>query len=422
MRRKARRQQRPTRLKRNWGWIDSVSRVAQAFAIAGRAMMSHKLRTFLTMLGIIIGIASVVSVVGLGEGSQQQVLNSINSLGTNTINVYSGKGFRDRGGPRVETLTASDAKAIAQLPVTDSVTPRVSSGGTALYRNISASVALNGVGDQYFRVSGLTFVEGMAFDEAGIDTLAQQVVIDTTTRDTFFTNGEDPLGKVLLVGKVPLRIIGVVKADSGGFGPGTSQLNIYAPYTTVMSRALGQSYLSNITVRIKDEASMDEAETAIRNLLLARHGTEDFTLLNTDTIRATIESTTQILTLFVGMIALISLIVGGIGVMNIMLVSVTERTREIGVRLAIGARRGDIMRQFLIEAVMVCIVGGGIGVGLSLGISSLVPLFISGLTVPFSLVTVSLAFASSTLIGVLFGFMPARSAARLDPVEALAFE
>ncbi len=414
-------QTRP-RLKRNWGWIDSVSRVFQAFAIAGRAMMSHKLRTFLTMLGIIIGIASVVSVVGLGQGSQERVLSNINSLGTNTINIYPGKGFRDRGGPRVETLTAADARAIAQLPVADSVTPRVSTGGTALYRDISASVELNGVGAEYFRVSGLTFVEGMSFDAASVNALAQEAVIDTTTRNTFFPNGGDPLGKVLLIGHLPLRIIGVVKANTGGFGPSANQLSIYAPYTTVMSRALGQSFLSSITVRVKDSAAMSAAEQQITSLLLARHGTHDFTLMNTDTIRATIESTTQTLTLFISAIALISLIVGGIGVMNIMLVSVTERTREIGVRLAIGARRGDIMRQFLIEAALVCAVGGGIGVGLSFGISMLVPLVISGLTVPFSPMTVALAFLSSTLIGVVFGFMPARSAARLDPVDALAFE
>jgi macrolide transport system ATP-binding/permease protein len=411
----------PARLKRNWALIDGVARVFQAFAIALRAMMSHKLRTFLTMLGIIIGIASVVSMVGLGQGSQEQVLSRINAMGTNTINVFSGQGFRDRGGPRVETLTANDADAIAELGVTDSVTPRVSSSGTGLYRNISASVTMNGVGSQYFRVSGMEFTDGVSFDEQSVDSLAQEVVIDETTLDTFFADGEDPLGEVLLVGQLPLRIIGVVESSTGG-GPASNQLNIYAPYTTVMSRALGQSYLSNITVRVKDDASMDEAETQITDLLLARHGTEDFTLMNTDTIRETIESTTQTLTLFISAIALISLIVGGIGVMNIMLVSVTERTREIGVRLAIGARRGDIMRQFLIEAVMVCLVGGSIGVGLSLVISMLAPLVISGITVPISATTVILAFAFSTLIGVLFGFMPARSAARLDPVEALAFE
>ena len=414
--------QRPSRLKRNWGWIDAVSRALQAFSIATRAMMSHKMRTFLTMLGIIIGIASVVSVVGLGQGSQEQVLSNIRSMGTNTINVFSGQGFRDRGGPRVETLTPADAVAIAQLDVADSATPSVSASGTALYRNVSASVSVSGVGDQYFRVAGKELVAGIAFDTKSVTSYSQEVVIDENTRDTFFAKGESPLGKVLLIGQLPLRIIGVVET-SFGFGPSANQLSIYAPYTTVMSRMLGQSYIQSITVRVSDDASMDDAETRIEQLLLARHGTEDFSLMNTDTIRETIQSTTQTLTLFVSAIALISLIVGGIGVMNIMLVSVTERTREIGVRLAIGARRGDIMRQFLIEAVLVCMVGGSIGVGLSLGISMLVPLVIPGFIVPFSLMTVALAFASSTvMIGVLFGFMPARSAARLDPVEALAFE
>ncbi len=413
--------QHQSRLRRNWGWVDSVSRLFQAFAMALRAMASHKLRTFLTMLGIIIGIASVVSMVGLGQGSQEQVLSRISAMGTNTINIFSGASFRNRGGPRVETLTAADAMAIEHLSVADSVTPRVTSGGSGLYRDISASVTMNGVGAQYFRVSGLEFTEGVGFSQDSVDKLSQDAVIDTTARDTFFPDGASPIGKVLLVGKLPLRIIGVVDAGSSG-GMASNTLNLYAPYTTVMHRSLGQSYLSNITVRVKDEVSMDDAEKQISALLLQRHGTKDFTLLNTDAIRETIESATQTLTLFISAIALISLLVGGIGVMNIMLVSVTERTREIGVRLAIGARRGDIMRQFLIEAVMVCMVGGGIGIGLSFGISLLVPLLISSLTVPLSASTVGLAFAFSTLIGVLFGFMPARSAARLDPVEALAFE
>ena len=254
---------------------------------------------------------------------------------------------------------------------------------------------MNGVGDQYFRASRpAPSSTACRSTPRASTTLAQEVVIDTTTRDTFFTNGEDPLGQVLLVGQLPLRVIGVVKASSSGFGPSANQLNIYAPYTTVMSRVLGQSFLQ-VDHRARQGRRRRWTRPRRRSPTFCSPATarEDFTLMNTDTIRETIESTTQTLTLFISAIALISLLVGGIGVMNIMLVSVTERTREIGVRLAIGARRGDIMRQFLIEAVLVCIVGGGIGVALSLGISVAgAAASTSGFTVPFSPMTVALAF------------------------------
>jgi macrolide transport system ATP-binding/permease protein len=396
-------------------WRD---RFNEAFRMALRAMRAHKLRTFLTMLGIIIGIAAVVSVVALGEGSRKQVLQNISALGTNTIDVRPGTGFSDRRASATRTLTVADAEAIAAQSYVDSTTPTVSTSATLRRGNVSATATVNGVGDQYFRVRGMQLLSGALLNEASIANITQEIVIDPNTKATLFPDGDDPLGQVILVGKMPARVVGV--ASSTGFG--SDQLNVYAPYTSVMRRLLGQDYLRSITVRVKDDAPMDAAQEGITSLLLGRHGSQDFYLNNTDEIRQSIEQTTGTLTLLIASIAVISLIVGGIGVMNIMLVSVTERVKEIGVRMAVGARQGDIMQQFLIEAVLVCMIGGAMGVALALAFGALFPLFVSGFVMDFSMMSVVMAFACSTAIGIAFGFLPARSASKLDPIEALARE
>ncbi|MDB5527555.1 MAG: macB [Devosia sp.] len=403
-------------------WREGVSRAGEALRMAMRAMVAHKLRTFLTMLGIIIGIASVVSVVALGQGSQETVLSNISSLGTNTINIYPGTGFGDRRSARIQTLLPSDADAIATQSYADSVSPQVTSNATVLFRNTSSNASITGVGDSYFRVNGRTFTQGVPFSAQSVIQRTQEAVIDQNAASAFFVNGEDPIGQVILLDKVPVRVIGVVETVTG-FGPGNNSANVYLPYTTAMDRILGQNYLSSIAVRVSDDADMDQAEDEITALLTRLHsGKTDFFLQNTATIRDTIESTAQTLTLLISTIAVISLVVGGIGVMNIMLVSVSERTKEIGIRMAVGARRGDILRQFLIEAVLVCFVGGALGVALSFGLGATLTSLMAGARVTYSAQTIILAFVSSSLIGVVFGFMPARSAARLDPVEALARE
>ncbi|KRG67453.1 macrolide transporter [Stenotrophomonas terrae] len=395
-------------------------RFVEAFRMALLAMNAHRLRTFLTMLGIIIGIASVVSVVAMGNGSQQQILQNISSLGTNTIDVYPGRGFGDMRSARVQTLKSSDAEALATQSYIDSVTPSVSSSVTARVGNKAASAQVAGIGDQYFRVKGMTLVSGRYFDASEVKGLAQVVVIDENTRSQLF-GSDDPLGQVVLLGNVPARVIGVAKRQSMGFG-GSTNLSVWVPYTTVMARMLGQTYLSSITLRVRDDTPMDAAQSAITKLLTLRHGTEDFFLSNTAEIRETIESTTKTMTLLIGAIAAIALVVGGIGVMNIMLVSVTERTREIGVRMAVGARQSDIRQQFLIEAVLVCLLGGVLGIVLALSIGWAFQTFGASFTLMFSTGSIIAAFACSTLIGVAFGFLPARNAAQLDPVEALARE
>jgi len=403
------------------GWREGIDRGFEVVRTAVRAMRAHKLRTFLTMLGIIIGIASVVSVVALGQGSQQAVLAQISSIGTNTITIAPGSGFGDRTAGRIRTLVATDADALARQPYADSVTPRVSSNGTALYGNLSVSTSITGAGPDYFRVSGTTISQGSSFTQQNVNERSQDAVIDTNAVSALFPNGEDPIGQVIVIGKVPVRVIGV--ATTSGFGPGASNANVYLPYTTVMDRILGRNYLSGITVRVADTYDMDTAEAEITALLTTLHGgTQDFFLQNSNTIRDTIQSTTQTLTLLISAIAVISLVVGGIGVMNIMLVSVSERTREIGIRMAVGARGGDILQQFLVEAVLVCFIGGAAGIGLSFALGAIVKQFVPTITLAYSPVSIVVAVLSSTAIGLAFGFFPARSASRLDPVDALARE
>jgi len=402
-------------------WQAALDRFREAFRMAVLAMSSHRLRTFLTMLGIIIGIASVVSVVALGEGSRQQILKNISSIGTNTIEIFNGTGFGDQRAAAVRTLKPSDADALAEQVYVDSVTPTVNTSVTLRYGNVAVNGTVNGVGDQYFRVRGVQIASGQAFDENSVASLAQEVVIDDNTRKQLFPNRPNPVGEVILLGAVPVRIVGVAKRSESTFG-NSEALNVYVPYTVVMSRMTGQSWLRSITVRVDDDVATATAEQGINTLLTQRHGRKDFYVLNTDTIRQTIESTTRTMTLLISAIALISLIVGGIGVMNIMLVSVTERTREIGVRMAVGARQSDIRQQFLIEAVLVCLIGGVLGIALSLLIGWAFIYFKSPFTLVFSTLSMVAAFACSTLIGVIFGFLPASNAAKLDPVEALARE
>ncbi|HTQ37277.1 MAG TPA: MacB family efflux pump subunit [Steroidobacteraceae bacterium] len=404
------------------GWLSLRDRFVEAFSMAIRAMAAHRMRTFLTMLGIIIGIASVVTVVALGAGSQQQILAQIGALGTNTIDVYSGSLMGDLRSVTIRPLRAADADALAAQGYVDSATPNVGASATLRYGNIAASAQVSGVGAQYFRVRGIQLAAGSTFGLQSVDRLEQVLIIDDNTRSRLFPSRRtDPIGQVVLLNNVPCRVIGVLAKQPNNFTGGN--LTVYAPYSMVMSRLMGRAYISSITVRVSDDTPMDAAEAAINKLMMARHGGQkDFFLNNSANVRETIQSETRTMTLLIGSIAGIALLVGGIGVMNIMLVSVTERTREIGVRMAVGARQGDILQQFLIEAVLVCLVGGALGVLLALGAAALISSVVKNFPMIVSIDSVIAAFACSTAIGIVFGFLPARNAARLDPVEALARE
>ncbi|TGZ98477.1 MacB family efflux pump subunit [Rodentibacter pneumotropicus] len=398
----------------------SKDQLFEAFRMSVSAIVAHKMRSLLTMLGIIIGITSVVSVVALGNGSQQKILENIKGIGTSTMTIFNGTGFGDRRAEQMQNLTINDANALNQQSYVQSVTPNSSSSGTLVYGNQTfSSTSLKGVGEQYFDVEGLILKQGNLFSAQDVLENNQVALIDESAKKAIFPN-ESALGKVVMFNKRPLRVIGMVSDRQ--MGGASSSLNVYAPYTTVMNRISGSKKISSITVKIADDVNSTVAEKGITELLSLRHGKKDFFVMNSDTIKQTIESTTGTMKLLISSIAFISLIVGGIGVMNIMLVSVTERTKEIGVRMAIGARQTNILQQFLIEAVLICLIGGITGILLSGLIGLLFNLFMSNFTMSFSTVSIITAVLFSTLIGVVFGYMPAKRAAQLNPITALARE
>ncbi|WP_148610536.1 MacB family efflux pump subunit [Aeromonas sobria] len=395
-------------------------RYREAGRMAIHAMLAHRMRTFLTMLGIIIGIAAVVSVVALGQGARAKVIDQINAMGTNTIEIFPGKGWGDEKMASIQTLNKGDLDALLGQPYLAGASPEIGSSGQLRYRNKTNSGNVTGVGNDYFKVKGMTLVSGRLLEWQDIQQRAAVAVVDKKSI-TSLLGKDDPVGKVVLVGTLPVRIVGVVSQETG-FGPTSQSVNIWLPYSAVMSRLISQHHFSQITIRVKDGVQPALAEQAVIELITKRHGVKDFFTFSSDSIIKSVEKTTATMTLMVSAIAVISLIVGGVGVMNIMLVSVVERTREIGIRMAVGARQSDILQQFLIEAVMVSLLGGIFGVGLSLGISALFSLLVDSIKMQFSLFSILMAFGCSSLIGILFGYLPARNAARLDPVVALARE
>lgn len=403
-------------------WQYMRDQLAEALRMSVQAILAHKMRSLLTMLGIIIGIASVVSVVALGRGSQEKILAGINAMGTNTIDIMPGRSFGDRNSARYTTLTVDDAEVLAKQSYIASATPSSSASGMFVYGNRTSTGSLNGVGEQYFNVKGLEAAKGRLISRADIDEARAVVVLDDNTVQELFPNGEDPVGSVILFNKRPFQVVGVTKKPNATFGP-RNNLTVWTPYTAFMTRVSGSRTISSITVKIADGLSAQMAEKELTRLLTSRHrGVTDFFTMNTDSIRQTMENTTTTMRLLISCIAFISLLVGGIGVMNIMLVSVTERTREIGVRMAIGAKRFNVLQQFLIEAVLICVIGGVAGVLASAGIGLLFNSFIQDFPMSFSGTSIVLAITCSTIIGIIFGYMPARRASTLNPVDALAQE
>ena len=318
-------------------------------------------------------------------------------------------------------LTDDDANAVAEQPYVESVSPQVGTSVTSRYKNTEVSANVSGVGSGYFAVTGQKIKSGQNFSNDDIKNMTQDIILDDNAVKSYFPNGENPLGEVILVGSIPARVVGVLQKSDQAFGPSSDTPTLYMPYSTVMRKMLGKDNVDAFVVLIKDSISTSAAEAAVTDLIEQRHGTDDFRVQNSDSIRQTIESTTSTMTLLISSIAIISLIVGGIGVMNIMLVSVTERTSEIGVRMAVGARQSDILQQFLIEAILVCILGGVLGLCLAFAIGYAINSFAGGnFQVIYSTTSIVSAVICSTLIGVIFGFIPARNAARLNPVDALS--
>jgi putative macrolide-specific ABC-type efflux carrier len=392
--------------------------LVESFKMATSAIMAHKLRALLTMLGIVIGIASVISVVALGRGTQQQVLSNINNLGTNTMTIMNGTGFGDRRANLTKNLTVSDAELLNKQGFVDSTTPSSNLSSTVIYGNTNVTGSVNGVGEQYLNVKGMKMVSGRFFNANEVKEAAQVVVIDANTQKDLGIIAPVE-GKVILVDKKPLKIIGLAEESNNMY---QTSLKLWTPYTTLMQRISGEKHIDSLTVKVKDEVESQTAEKSVISLLSAKHGKKDFFIMNSDTIKQTITSTTNTLTLLISSIALISLVVGGIGVMNIMLVSVTERTKEIGVRMAIGAKQRNILQQFLIEAILICLLGGVIGILLAGTIITLFNTLGSNFKMLLSLESVVLAVFFSTLIGIVFGYMPAKNASKLNPIVALSQE
>ena len=402
------------------------------FKIALRAIAANKLRSFLTMLGIIIGVAAVIAMIAIGEGSKQSIQSNIASMGSNMINIRPGSS-RSHGGARqdasaMETLKLKDYDLLeSEAKLIKAISPTISTGGQCIFGNNNAPSSMYGVSLGYLDIRQLKVEEGEMFTEEDIRTSAKVCVIGKTVADNLFTKGEDPVGRVIRFKSIPFRVVGVLKSKGyNTFGMDQDDL-ILAPYTTVMKRIMAITYLNGISASAlteeKTEEAIEELTTLLRQSHKLREGIDEdnFTIHSQKEMMEMMNSTADVMTTLLLCVACISLIVGGIGIMNIMYVSVTERTKEIGLRMSVGARGIDILAQFLIEAILLSITGGIIGVVVGCLISNAVE-SIAQWPVSIQPWSIMLSFAVCTFTGIFFGWYPAKKAANLDPIEALRYE
>lgn len=400
----------------------------ESFLMAWASLIANKLRSILTMLGIIIGVAAVIALVSIGNGVKQDIQDSISSLGSNLLMVMPGAprtpGVRPTAGSQ-KTLKVSDYEAIAKLDGVKAASPYTAGSYVAIYQSKNWTTSVSGVNYNFQDVNNWNMQEGRFISEKNVQNRERIAVVGQTVVKNLFA-GEDPVGKEIRVKNIPFRVIGVLESKGNGTMGNDQDDVIFIPYTTAMERVEGVDYLRMIYVVAKDENGIDRLQSDIENLLRVRHGIKDpeldnFNIQNMKSIMNTMEQTTGTLTLFLGAVAAISLVVGGIGIMNIMLVSVTERTREIGIRKALGATYNVIVTQFLIEAVVISLMGGIIGIALGIGASHLIGT-LSGMSTVISIPTIILSFGFSMAIGLVFGIYPARKAAKLNPIDALHYE
>ena len=403
--------------------------IAKTAKISLLALNRNKMRSFLTALGIIIGVGAVIAMVSIGQGARVEVEQRFTEMGTNLLFVRPGSmSFRGRsgGGGSYTTLKESDAKAILEnCDAVQYVSANVSTRAQVVFGNKNWNSSINGVGDKYPQIRNWDVEYGVFFDENQVRTGQKVCVLGSEVTENLF-EGADPIGQIIRLNKIPFRVLGILeeKGEAGGFGSRDDMIAV--PYTTAKSRLLNIDYIQSIDVSAISAERTDEATKQIEELLRLRHkiapGSEDdFNVRNMADIAEGASEATQILTILLGGIASISLLVGGIGIMNIMLVSVTERIREIGIRMSVGAREIDILLQFLTEAVVLSVLGGALGICLGLGSSSLISK-LAGMKTLVSLGSIALAFFFAGSVGVFFGFYPARKASRLDPIEALRYE
>jgi putative ABC transport system permease protein len=409
----------------------------ESIRLALRSLGANKLRSGLTMLGIIIGVGAVIALMSIGRGVQASIISSLQSNGTNLLYVSPGStntGGVAQGAGSANTLTLNDANVIAtDAPAIVAVAPEYSTGAQLIYQGLNSRTRVTGVTASYSTVRNVTVTDGEWLTDEQVTAKSSVAVLGPTTAGTLFGDAE-PVGQTVRVNGVPFKVIGVTVAK-GGTGFGNQDDAVYVPITTLETRLVssgqfrGQTVVSNLSVQVTDQTQIAAAITQISDILRTRHkittGTDDFTITNQADILKTLTATTDTLTLFLGGVAAISLVVGGIGIMNIMLVSVTERTREIGIRKAVGAKKKDILIQFLAEAIVLSLAGGLIGILMGWGASQL----ISGISLGSSPIhtvvdpdTVLLATIFSSLIGLFFGIYPANRAAGLNPIDALRFE
>lgn len=406
------------------------------FKIAIRAIAANKMRSFLTALGIIIGIAAVITMLAIGQGSKASIKANIAEMGSNMIMIHPGADMR--GGVRqdassMETLKQTDYDAIKdECNYISAISPSVSSNGQWINGNNNTQSSINGVNQDYLTIRQLKIADGEMFTDSDIKTAAKVCVLGQTVVDYLFPDGSDPIGRVVRFNSIPFRVIGVLKKKGyNSMGMDQDDL-VLAPYTTVMKRILAQTYLSEIVCSAITEEASEPAQDQITQILRRTHklkdatdttegDDDDFNIRSQEEISSMMNSTMSTITILLGSVAGISLIVGGIGIMNIMYVSVTERTREIGLRMSVGARGIDILNQFLIEAILLSVTGGIIGVILGVSISVSLQQFAHVATQiePWSII---MSFAVCTFTGVFFGWYPAKKAARLDPIEAIRYE
>lgn len=396
-----------------------MGELAESTKTALRALHANMFRTALTLLGIIIGVAAVITMLAVGQGSKEKVLNQISAMGTNLLTVRPGApGMRNSGD--IATLVPADAEAIATLPNVDAVSGNRNGHMTVRYGNIDYATTIQGVGPSFPAIRDWAIASGNFFTDRDVTSYAPVAVLGQTVLKNLFPGGDDPVGKFIIVKNIPFQVVGTV-AGKGASPFGSDQDDVvFVPLTVGLIRLFGKSYVGDVTVRVQDVDKIDETQDKITELLKSRHRTEDFQIRNMASILDTATETQNTLTVLLGTVAAISLLVGGIGVMNIMLVSVTERTREIGIRMATGARMRDIMLQFNTEAAVVCIIGGILGVLGGFLAGWVTSLF--DVSVVFSVMPALLAFSCAVLTGLVFGYLPARKAALLDPVVALSSE
>ena len=400
----------------------------ESFLMAWASLIANKMRSILTMLGIIIGVAAVIALVSIGNGVKQDIQNSISSLGSNLLMVMPGAprtpGVRPSQGS-MKSLKVSDYQAISKLDGVKAASPYTANSYVTIYQSKNWTTTVSGVSSNFQDVNNWTMAEGRFISSKNVENRERVAVVGQTVVKNLFA-GEDPVGKEIRVKNIPFRVIGVLNSKGNGTMGNDQDDTIFIPYTTAMERVEGVDYLRMVYVVASDDNGIDRLQSDIENLLRVRHSIkdtnlDDFNIQNMKSIMETMEQTTGTLTLFLGAVAAISLVVGGIGIMNIMLVSVTERTKEIGLRMAVGARPQDIMRQFLLEAVLLCVVGGALGIMIGKAISIIVSRTMNWATAS-SPEAMALAVGVSVFIGLAFGWYPSWKASKMDPIDALRHE